>query len=136
MAEVERTAELPADLDRVWRMLTDERRLGTWLGGDVSVDLRPGGHLSLAGWDGTRIVGDVVEVRPRRRLAFVWWTPRPFGLPARSRVEVTLEERGSTTLLRLRESQLAPPAVTLHLPEHAGDRPDADGSPRLSGAAR
>lgn len=131
MAAVERTTELPAESDQVWRMLSDERALGAWLGGEVSIDLRPGGHLSLDARDGTRMVGDVVDVLPGQRLAFVWWSQRPFGLPRRSRVQLTLQPRGATTVLRLRESQLAAPPVTIGSSPRSADHLDVDGDPPL-----
>lgn len=137
MTTVERTAQLPADLRTAWRMLSDGRGLSAWLGGDVTLDLRPGGHLSLVRWDGTRVVGDIDEVRPPTRLVVTWWAPRPFGLPRRSRVELTLEPCGRTTVLHVRESQLSPPPVTVDPPDTADAHGDtADDQPLLAGAGR
>lgn len=115
MPTVARTIELPADVETVWRWMSGGKSLGTWLGADVTVDLRPGGHLSVVSWDGTRLVGEVDVVRGPHRLAFTWWEQRPFGLPQRSRVELTLEARGRSTVLRMRESRLRPPQVTIDL---------------------
>lgn len=135
MAVVERSVELLADLETAWGMLSNAQALSSWLGGDVTVDLRPGGHLSLVRRDGVAVVGNVEEVRPPDRLVFTWWAQRPFGLPRRSRVELTLESRKRSTVLRVREAEVAPPGVTIGPPDAPGSSLDAAGHRLLQAGA-
>src|SRR5438445_5680741 len=90
---VERHALLDASVPEVWAALTDPRRLSAWIGGDVELDLRPGGRGLARREDGAirRIRVEVVE--PQRRLAFRWWPYEREGAPPGmgTRVEFVLE---------------------------------------------
>ncbi len=54
---VERTVTLPSDPDSVWERLTDENLVGDWMEGDVSIDARPGGAITMTPEDGAPGLG-------------------------------------------------------------------------------
>lgn len=89
--QVTRTVDVPAEPERVWeRSLGDGGALSTWLGGEVELDIRPGGTGTLRepGGAAKRLV--VEEVTPGERLAFHWW---PAGAEGR-----TPADAGATTV--------------------------------------
>jgi uncharacterized protein YndB with AHSA1/START domain len=104
---IERTMELHADPERVWRAITDPAELSQWFGTEAEIDLRPGG-TGYFGWpeEGRyHCVVDIVE--PPTRLVWRWGGPvdTPVEEGDSTRVEWTLARRhdGGTTL-RLVES--------------------------------
>jgi uncharacterized protein YndB with AHSA1/START domain len=96
-AVVEREMELPADPGTVW----DE--LPAVLGEDVELTPEPGGRLRVVEPEG-ELVGVVQEAVPGERLSFRW--VRLDGDDPPSDVEITLEPRGTGTILHLRETRL------------------------------
>lgn len=105
---IERTLELSAAPERVWRALTDPEELASWFPDEtVDLDVRPGGD----GWWRWKEHGryavrfDVVE--PPRRLVWTWAreADTPVEEAATTTVEWVLEPRedGGTTV-SLRES--------------------------------
>ena len=72
---VVRSVDLPADVDEVWRAVTDVEQVRDWFGAEVAWDLRPGGDVAVGpGDDGSPARhGRVDEVDRGRRLAFRWW---------------------------------------------------------------
>jgi uncharacterized protein YndB with AHSA1/START domain len=104
---VERTLELSAPIERVWRAISDPAELSRWFGDQTRLEVRPGGDGAMA-WDAHGTFAVRVEVvEPPRRL--VWsWVHEPdvaFEEAPATRVEWTLTARedGGTTL-HLRES--------------------------------
>jgi uncharacterized protein YndB with AHSA1/START domain len=109
---VERSIDLPAEVDEVWGALTDPERIGTWFGAAVDWDLRPGGEgLVGPGDDGAPSRrGEVDEVVAGRRLRFRWW-PEPSGDDDGSAVTYELTPLDGGTRLVVTEVPLvAPPA--------------------------
>ncbi|MGZ4200811.1 MAG: SRPBCC family protein [Thermoleophilaceae bacterium] len=102
--EVQRELLLPAEREEAWEAIADPERLGEWLGGEVEIDLVPGGELRI----GER-TGWVEEIVPGERLSF-WWR-RPDEDVA-TRVEISLEDAEDGTLVRVAESS---PLATLDL---------------------
>ena len=100
---VEQRIELDAAIADVWTALTDPTQLGEWLGGDVELDVRPAGTGRVDDDDGTVRDVLVTDVELHHRIAWHWWDDRN-GL---SSVEVTLEETGSTTTVRVVEVLVA-----------------------------
>ena len=70
---VRRTLELGCPVSTLWRLVTDERELAGWLGQDVVLDLRPGGHGRVVDDGGSARELVVREVEPDHRVAFAWW---------------------------------------------------------------
>lgn len=125
---VEREAVLPADTDEAWRALSDPELLSEWLGGEVDVELRPGGDLSVEFSDGERRDGFVEEVAEGRRLVF-WWSAD--GDEEASRVEIELEPDGDGTVIRVVET--LPISTVLSSPLFAPEAPGGSG-PQMSSA--
>jgi uncharacterized protein YndB with AHSA1/START domain len=90
--ELTREITLPATAEEVWRSLEEP----AWLGEDASVELRPDGDVRA----GDRR-GFVEEVEEERRLVFWWAAPEEDS----TRVELSLEEDGDVTHVRVVESR-------------------------------
>jgi uncharacterized protein YndB with AHSA1/START domain len=114
---VERSITLPAEPDSVWEHLTDGDLLGDWMEGDVEIDPRPGGAITMTPGDGPVVWGTVEEIVPGRRLQWSWRTDD--GLP--TQVELELEPTDDGTALTVRETLL--PWRTTGLPPRWIDRP-------------
>lgn len=72
IAAVERTLELDAPPDRVWRAISDPAELARWFPQRATWDLRPGGEGTFW-WDGHGSFPIRVEaVEPERYLAWRW----------------------------------------------------------------
>ena len=80
---------------RVWRALTEPEELAHWFPSAVTVDLRLGGAMAfeLAGHDLPPMSGEVVELDPPHRLAFLWGEEL-------LRFELEPADGGAATLLR------------------------------------
>jgi len=78
--QVTRTVDVPARPEHVWeRSVGDAGGLSTWLGGEVELDVRPGGTGTLREPGGTARRLVVEEVTPGERLAFHWWPAEAEG---------------------------------------------------------
>jgi uncharacterized protein YndB with AHSA1/START domain len=106
---IERTIDLPASPDRVWRALTDPAELAAWFG--TAADALP--EVGATGWfgfdDEGRFAVRLEALDPGRFLAWRWAeeTDTTIEDGPTSLVEWTLEPRTSGgTRLRMRESGL------------------------------
>jgi len=104
---IEREIRIAASVERVWRAVTEAKHLGTWFGdAGATIDLRPGGAITLR-WEKNPPVHGVVErVEPHTAFSFRWLRaghdkPEPGN---HTLVEFTLTPDGSGTLLRVVES--------------------------------
>ena len=104
---IERTLELRASPERVWRALTDPVELGRWFGNEAQLDLRPGGE-GWFGWERHgKFAARVEEADAPNRLSWRWARDRdtPVDSGASTLVEWRLERRpDGGTRLHLRES--------------------------------
>jgi uncharacterized protein YndB with AHSA1/START domain len=107
METIERSIDLDAPADDVWRAISDEGMLGDWLSAEVELDPRPGGVLRCLGEDGEERFGSVELVEEGERLAFNW---RRDGLET-SRVELRIAELDEGTRLTVVETGLRAPAA-------------------------
>lgn len=71
--------ELPHPIDRVWQALTEPAGLAAWFPSAVEMELRVGGTIVYLNDPGFEVdpellatSGEVVELDPKRRLAFTW----------------------------------------------------------------
>jgi uncharacterized protein YndB with AHSA1/START domain len=101
---VRREVLLPAGRDEVWEALTDPARLSEWFGAEVSLEPRPRAAVELRAADGTVRRGVVVAAGRPYRLVIDWWNGIDESDPSGTRVEFTLEEAPSGTLLTVTES--------------------------------
>ena len=104
---IEKRMELEADIERVWRAITDPRELSRWFGQRTELVAEPGTEGAMIWEEHGSFAVRVEEVSAPTR--FVWsWVHEPdvpFDAAPATRVEWTLvaREDGGTTLL-LRES--------------------------------
>ncbi|HEX2221785.1 MAG TPA: SRPBCC domain-containing protein [Candidatus Limnocylindria bacterium] len=113
IAAIERTLEVKAAPERVWRAISDPDELARWFPQRADWELRPGGRGTFF-WEGH---GDfeirVEAVEPGRYLAWRWGDETVASLddPARTTlVEWWIEARpDGGTRLRLRESGFSTP---------------------------
>ena len=114
---VERAVELDADLDDVWRALTDPDQTDGWLGSAVDLDLRPGGGGIVVDDDGAIREVLVIEVDAPHRLVWHWWhEDGPL-----STVEITVTPTSAGTIVRVVET-LDPEARLLRARATSGGR--------------
>ena len=98
---IRRQVVIPATPDRVWEALTDPESLSGWFGGEFDWELTEGSQLGFRGEKGDEREGRVEEVRPERRLRFVWW---PTGeADDASEVSYTLEPAAEGVRLTVQE---------------------------------
>ena len=82
-ATVTESVVVDAELEDLWRTLTDGEELGRWLGAEVDLTVVPGARGVVVDDDGTRRVVEVDEVVAGRSLRWRWrpagedpgWTP-------------------------------------------------------------
>jgi uncharacterized protein YndB with AHSA1/START domain len=100
----------PADV--VWRLLTDDGGLATWMGEGSTIDARPGGALWVADVEtGRPRWGRVLDVDPGRELAVRWWPEGADEHGEGSEVRFTLLPRPGGTRLVVQE-QPVPASAT------------------------
>ena len=110
---IDRTIEVKAPPDRVWRVLTTARDLGTWFRMSVEGEIAQGADVWMTstspGYEGIRFVMRITELTPPRR--FVWqWHPGAidpavdYSKEPWTTVTFTLEPSGTGTLLSMSET--------------------------------
>ena len=70
---VERSVELDASPDDVWRALTEPDELAAWFGPEAELDVQPGGRGRFVDDDGVVRRAVVDHVRPGEQLVLRWW---------------------------------------------------------------
>ena len=98
---IKREVELPYLPEAIWRALTDQEWLETWLAEAVDLELRPGGDARFVVGGETR-EGWVEEVRPPEPGArgghsgcLTFWWQGADASPSRVCIELTPTERGT-----------------------------------------
>lgn len=78
---IERSVELKAPVERVWRALTDHEQFGQWfrvkLDGPFVVGQPSTGYITHPGYEHVRWKADVVRMDPPHVFAFTW---HPYGI--------------------------------------------------------
>ena len=116
---VTRSVSVGAPAETLWEALSRPGELGAWLGGDVDLDVRPGGVGTAALPDGERSIL-VTEAEPGERLSWLWW--RDDG--DLSSVEFSLRPAGETTVVTVVERSCTVPKASA----------SAAGSPKAGGS--
>jgi uncharacterized protein YndB with AHSA1/START domain len=100
--QLQRTIDIRARPDTVFRFFTDPARWASWWGAGSTIDARPGGRMRICYPGGVEAAGEVVTVRPPETIVFTYGyvsgTPIPVGAstvtirvaPAAAGVRVTL----------------------------------------------
>lgn len=113
MDRIDRTIEVNAPPEKVWRALTTAKDLSTWFRVTVEGDIAPGADVWMTskspGHEGTRFLVRVTEMTPPRR--FVWqWHPGAvdsavdYSREPWTTVTFTLEPSGHGTRLSVSET--------------------------------
>ena len=116
MRLVSHEVTIAAPATEVWKHLTTADGLMRWVGPEAVAEPVPDGHLEWMHPDGSRVVGQFVELVPHRRIVFTYgWKDGRMGVPPGSTtVEIDLVETDGVTTVRLTHHGL-PPAFA---PDH------------------
>ncbi len=109
---IQKTIDLNAPIERVWRALTDHQEFSQWfrvaLDAPFAVDELSRGHMTYLGYEHLVWEARVVEMSPPHRFAFTW---HPYAVDTTdysdeppTRVQFTLEAIGQGTRLAIVES--------------------------------
>lgn len=110
---IERTSDLNAPVERVWRAISDQHEFGAWfrvaLDQPFAVGTPSTGHMTYPGYENMPWAATIVTIEPPHRLAFRWvpnatdantdYSDWPTTL-----VEFVLAPRSAGTLLTVTES--------------------------------
>lgn len=118
---IDRTIEIDAPLERVWRVLTTAADLAAWFRVTVEGHIAPGAEVWLTslspGHEGTRFLVRIVEMTPPQR--FVWqWHPGAvdpqvdYSLEPWTTVTFTLQPSGAGTRLSVSETGFSQISLT------------------------
>jgi uncharacterized protein YndB with AHSA1/START domain len=113
LTQIERTIDVDAPPERVWRALTTAEDLAAWFRVGIEGDIAPGAEVWMTsrypGHEGTRFLVKVTEMTPPRR--FVWqWHPGAvdpavdYSREPWTTVTFTLEPSGRGTRLSVLET--------------------------------
>ena len=104
-----------ASPETIFEFFTDPEKMVRWKGTAADLDARPGGVYDVQVTQQARARGEYVEVEPPARVVFTWgWDGDDDVPPGSSTVEVTLEPRAESTLVRLVHSGLPESKRALH----------------------
>ena len=112
---IEKTIELHAPIERIWRALTDHHEFGEWfrvkLDGPFVLGGRSTGRVTYPGYEHVKWHATVTRMEPQRLFAFTWPHPADPDHPEESRegdpttlVEFRLEPTPEGTRLTVVES--------------------------------
>jgi uncharacterized protein YndB with AHSA1/START domain len=110
---IEKSVELNADVERVWRALTDHEEFGAWfrvkLDGPFAVGETSLGHITYPGYEHVRWEAEVVRMERPRHFAFTWHPyaidpDKDYSGEPSTLVEFRLEPNGTGTRLTVTES--------------------------------
>ena len=118
MRLVEREIEILAPAPAVYAWLSEPERFADWIGAQPGAVIEPeaGGRLWWRHQNGDACAGYFVELAPYSKLAFTYgWEREDVGIPpGSSLVEITLEDIGGRTILRLVHTGLSDAAGLAH----------------------
>jgi uncharacterized protein YndB with AHSA1/START domain len=100
--KIERTVEIGASRETVFRYFTDSARWAKWWGAGSSIEPHAGGKVYIRHPNAVEMVGQVVEIVPPDRIVFTWGHAdgKPIA-PGGSRVTIVLSSNGAATRLHL-----------------------------------
>src|ERR1700684_2298852 len=94
--QLERSIVIQARPETVFRFFTDSERWAKWWGAGSAIDARPGGKVLICHPGGVETMGEVLEVKPPRRIVFTYgYTSGKPIPPGSSRVTISLDESGT-----------------------------------------
>jgi uncharacterized protein YndB with AHSA1/START domain len=106
---IEKTVELKASPERVWRALTDYNEFGAWFRVNLEGPFVPGksvrGRITYPGYEHRVMEVAVVRMERERLFSFHWHDPNvDYSQEPPMLVEFTLEKTATGTLLKVTES--------------------------------
>jgi len=113
LIRIDRTIEIQAAPERVWRSLTDPGELSAWFRVTVEGPMEPGKEVWMTSQEGscsgTRFCVWIVEMSPPRRLVWQWHPGMvdatvDYSREPRTTVTFTLEPVGKATKLSIAET--------------------------------
>jgi uncharacterized protein YndB with AHSA1/START domain len=109
--QVTRETVLPIDTDDAWELVATEDGLRQWLAPDVELDADEGGDLRVELEDGSRRVGVVERVDPRRELVFRWRADEPAAVDSEVSIVLVPLVAGTRVVVVERLGAAAPQAA-------------------------
>ena len=98
--KVERSVEIQAPRETVFRYFTDSGRWAKWWGAGSTIEPHPGGKVYIRHPNAVEVVGEVLEIAPPDRIMFTWGHANGKPIPpGGSRVTIRLEAAGAATRL-------------------------------------
>lgn len=88
LPQVERSVEIPASPDEVWKRVVDGDFSEEWMG--VVIDPRPGGDVTVTDRE---MIGTVEDVVPGESITWSW--REPDGDPSQVTIEISPTESGT-----------------------------------------
>ena len=99
---VDRTIDIRAPRESVFRFFTDPARWASWWGAGSTIDARPGGPFLIRYSDGTEATGEVLALIAPEQIAFSFGFVSGAPIPAGgSRVTIRLARAGAGTRVHL-----------------------------------
>jgi uncharacterized protein YndB with AHSA1/START domain len=128
LSRIDRTIEIKAPQERVWRALTDAAELSAWFQVTIEGEIAPGCEVWMTSvheqHTGQRFRVQIVEMAPPRR--FVWrWHPGEvdpnvdYSRESQTTVTFTLESSGAGTRLSVAETGFDEISMTRRAKVHA-----------------
>ena len=109
--KVERTVEIQASRETVFRYFTDSAHWAKWWGAGSTIEPHPGGKVHIRHPNAVEVMGEVLEIAPPERIIFTWGHANGKPIPpGGSRVTIRLEAAGLGTRVHLMH-EFADPAV-------------------------
>jgi uncharacterized protein YndB with AHSA1/START domain len=113
LSRIDRTIEIAAPPDRVWRALTNVKELSAWFQVEIEGDVAPNTEVWMiskhAGYEGQRFRVKFTEITPPHRLAWQWHPGEmdasvDYSREPRTTVTFTLEPSGRGTRVKVSET--------------------------------
>lgn len=113
LSRIDRTVEIDAPPERVWRALTNVAELSVWFQVTIEGSLAPDTEIWMTsthkGYEGQRFAVRILEMTPPRRLAWQWHPGEvdpvvQYSSEPRTTVTFTLEATGRGTRLTVSET--------------------------------
>jgi uncharacterized protein YndB with AHSA1/START domain len=129
---IEREVVIGAPIERVWSALTEPKSVSAWFSNheDVTIDLRPGGVMTLSHGDYGTFQTVIVSVSPPHVFSFRWASAHPDVLATEENstlVEFTLKATPEGTVLRVVESGFDELEIPADRVAHAGYESHSEG---------
>jgi uncharacterized protein YndB with AHSA1/START domain len=103
MSPVTGQIRVEASRETVFGFFVEPEKMVRWMGVQAQAEPQPGGLYRVVVNDANTARGEFVEIDPPNKVVFTWgWEEANASIaPGESTVEITLEEDGDATLVRL-----------------------------------